>query len=1006
MSLAQSVQSLYGNIFSALMWAALSDQVKRQLINDPASSAQMNAEPKAIKQEAESQNRPLTQEQMDTILNAPPCPFNLAAMKEKFLANYPNGARKLAELQRKAIQETDRYLSRELTPMLNQNTLFEVLEHPEIRYPGEVPAPEAQPEPLPRFDSSERSQRRNASAAVRRSMIQFTAWYADFLPGRADIPRIYKSLYMPEYAITPAQNHNDEIDWIFNPQGEKYQQEKAALAGTLGSPEAAEGQLARRRGQLVMERLRDFRDLCDHLDTLTDPSLPGAELGKNYLRIERAANIVPDMRHYLAAAEQGFLQVSDEDKRLMESLNLPSVGSAVTSAKSKLQLMANPLYEQFDLNALSSRNISGIKAAYFLNDGADDTLWREGKIARNPKFRQYANQVQDTFSTFLMDAEDHVGQHKLAMNTMRKELISGFGFQSQIATVYYENYEGGIKPQDQPFAYEQGNRVIVIQQKTPTDTLSIQHPEALFNYSLRGTNANHLQSLLDKDPWYMLNSGQFRDLKSALRDIGKMSPLKADYTPQEFARAKRRFETLKAASEAYTAHKERDLRRKGRLDQREKDRLAANKKILSYAKTKLKELELVNNARVTLAAHAGKSLLQIKADTAVENNSPEMKSYLLQKDAAERSANPGAWLQSMYNDNAKLPYGLSRLLTVNVASLKLDYARKDWLQPKVADQNMALTKKTAGCVIAAELILQERRAVRSGAERNVDAKGRGPLEAFLSNNQAANDSALVLGEVALNRYREQNPQLPRDSNRQVLSNHLINGFLGTFDPREMAAQFRPNLQSLMVKDAMKKKYVDSIRSTGKNDAYLQPFQSFAENAIVGPASRCVASAKNVTQQDLDKLLSSALAYEMLQSDRRNPPANPADSMEPLLGSPQQLGLLRAWAEQSGVYRTLRAACLDRNGQLSPQRVMERLQEGLPEAAVQRCKNSYKEGFAQWREQELVRRQQEREVKRPELRQRSEQLPDQIARKNAPNLSKPDLPKPNREASLPKGPRLP
>ncbi len=998
MSLQQNIAFLYDNILSAKMWAALPDALKQQLIRDPEFIENMLDDPKRIAQQAAANNQqqniaddqqehgannwqlPLSEDQAKAILNTPPCPFKSSSLKKFFLENIPNGKAAFEEIRKQTVAETEQYLTKELTPMLTQDQIYEALEHPETHYALEGVQPHGK-DPLPRYSSSERKQRRAASAAVRKAHIQLADWAANTVRELPHLERIYGVLYMPEYADTryvtyngTLKERNEEIGWLFNPNSERYKKEKNDLVVKLGHnfrdgslatrAQAVEEQFAKRRGELVMERLRDFQEIYNNLDAITDPSLPAAELEKNFLRIDRASNMIPDITSYLADVNRGFLIVSEKDKAMMAAFQPNSVSSALLTAKEKLHLIANPMYEYLDINTMNGYNISEIRAAYL---GSEHDMyepgWRKGKTDLKPEFKNYAASVDDNFTVMLGDMYNHIAQQKLAMAN-HQDIMERFSFEDQSTARFQEHYANEVRDPnrpnekaaenpDKPIAYQQGDRVVIIQQKTPTDTLSIMHPEAMYNQSLRGNNALHLRTLLATDPWYMINHGEFRELKSALRKVDDLPPLKANFTEADIEKAIRRFQRLQKASIAYMERKERD--RLGRTDKKLKERETArveeSQKIQAYAKFKLKELQLVRDAKKTLDKYQGKSLAEIKTLTAAENNDPVMKSHIRQKDVEDRMANPGTWLKQLYA-NAKLPQSLRRYLDNNIGTLRVNFKFNNWLDKGAVADKLGLVQKAAGSAIAAQLVIQERRDRKAAG---IDPNVKGPIEIYVSNPQNALKWIDGLGTYAINTYRAENGAIiPKEpGNGEPNPVYLANNFLNNFDPRDNLERYRSFVQPFLTAPDVAEKYVYSVEpiNRGKEkDKYCTQFKEFARKSILVPAAQCADPAKNVSQRTLDKLLSNTMVYEMIQGDRRNPPENGIGSTESLLGSATKVEMLRTWVTQSEVYQNLRNSCLDENGRLSKERVFNTVKNGIPEQTIRECKSGYKERFAAWRKE--------------------------------------------------------
>ncbi len=1037
MSLQQNIQTLYDNILSAKMWAALPNEVKLELIRDPENVDALRDDPKRIVKQANDNNQALTENQVKAILNTPPCPFGTASLKKFFLNKIPQGEKAFKELQEQAAAETERYLTKELTPMHSMDQIYDMLEHPEDSL-GLEPHGKG---PLPRYSSAQRKQRRAASAAVRKAHIRLADWTSNTLSVLPQLTRPYGALYLPEYTDPQIVHYdgtikerNEEIGWLFNRDSERYRKEVNDLVVKLGPyfgdgslaarAQAAEEQFAKRRGELVMDRLKDFQKIYNNLDTMTDPSLPAAELEKNFLRIDRACNMIPDIKAYLEDAENGFLSVSEQDKKTIAALQPNSVSSVLATAKAKLELIANPLFEYLDINTMTGYGMETIYPVYM--GGKYNELepgWKSNKINRKPEFKNYADSVRDNFSILLGDANTHAAQQKLAMAQMKRDILDRFGFEDQKVVHYKENYSDekgpnaeALKHPDKPHAYRQGDRVVIIQQKTPTDTCSIMHPEAMYNQSLKGNNALHLRTLLATDPWYMINHGEFRELKKSLRKVDDLHQLKENFTPQDIEKATRRFERLQKACTAYMARKERDRQQRNdkKLNDREKERVEETRKILAYTKMKLKELQLVCDAKATLEKFRDKSLAEIKTITAEENRDPVMKAQILRMDQQARSENPGTWLQRLYNDR-QLPQALRNRLDTNVSFLKSSFGGFDWLRGTVNDTNVKMVKAVAGATLAAQMVIQEQWERKAAG---MDPAQKGPIETLFDDKDEVQKWIDQLGTAAMDAHLKENDAgIQKDPGTGLpVPVYLVNSFLSSFDPRENLERYRSPVQLRAAVYLLEQKYLNSIEPKFYRDTSEYPFKEFTKKSILAPAEQCFDPARNVSQHALDTLLSNTLVYEMIQEDRveagkkaaakeaaaRNgapqnaAPEKGAASMVPLLVAPDQMDLLRTWVAKSAVYQNLRNSCLGADGQLSRDQVYDLMKNGISRKAVQSCRASYRESFAAWKKENL-HAQHLREV-------------EQIEQNNRKGLKIDDVHVPQEkaasEAPLPKAPHLP
>ena len=975
MSLQINISQLYGNIVSSRLWSALTEQDRRDLIN--AAGPRLSDAGRSIWQNAQQQGRNLTDAEYTTISTFSTVQVPDDLLIQRYLATRPTGPEQpsameqLQKLREQAEKDVDQYLTKDLATFLDKPELNTILVNKKT--------------PLPQFSSAERARRREASAAIRQAQIKLTAWNNEFYPKLKSLSRLYGSLYAPDFAMPAGQNHNKEIEWLFDEHGtnwEAYYNTKAAelkesrdYAGKTGEEIKSQikENLARRRGDIVMEAMHDAYDVYQNLDTLTDPSLPPDELAVNYLRIQRAVQIVSDAGKYLEDVGRGFLRLSDDgrDRKLLNSLNRASISNALAGAGGKLGMIANPFYEQFDINTVLSNGLSSYYGDGYMwrTNAVRFPDWLQDKIDRQPEFKYYtASKVNDSFTEFLTDGIINAMSIDLSMETMQKDIIKDFGFEQHNATVFRENYEGGVKPLDQPVAYQQGDRVIVIQRKSVADVPSVMHPESLFNYSRRGTGAALSRTLLDTDPWYVLNKRQFRELKSAMRAVNDQPPLKPDFTAEDIEAAKRRYEALYRAGREYLAHRERRLDRTHRQSDRETARSEAAVKLMTHAKDKLKQLELVRKARATLEKYRGMAPDEIREATAAENKTPEMTMMIAAMDAKERMQNPAVWFKRVFSDNANLPSCLDKTLNANLSTLKQKWTEKDWLKAQIRGVSKTdLIEKSVGAVIASELILQERMTLEPGQKI-------GPLETMFSDNKQIVKRTKELGTVALKLYAAQNQCNPNQLDQ--LHHNMLVMFLQNFDPRTRIGDYKYVAQRMLDEENMRNQYVESIPfranlKKGDSDTLRSPFMDYAEKAIVQPLLRCCPPPQDqqnlspeernilkgkgtkISPDELEKLLSNAIVYGMIKNERADAQKHGVGPLEDLLREPLQTEQLRSWVQQSDTYKALRQGCLAGDGkELSPQSVLDHMRAGISEDVIQDCTNDCKQSVRRWRQENL------------------------------------------------------
>ncbi len=175
-----------------------------------------------------------------------------------------------------------------------------------------------------------------------------------------------------------------------------------------------------------------------------------------------------------------------------------------------------------------------------------------------------------------------------------------------------EKSSDNLLAQGSPVAYQLNGRTIVLSQKEAgkvnVDNLTYEKPEALFNFALKHQQKVFTDQLSAADSMFIRSSSAFKAMKSSLAAISELEELQAG---QDTAEAEARFRKLLEDTEKYLIYKKDSdmLNAAGQGEEAvddddrssyEQERLKVARKIREFARTKLKELELTRQARVTL----------------------------------------------------------------------------------------------------------------------------------------------------------------------------------------------------------------------------------------------------------------------------------------------------------------------------------------------------------------------------------------------------------------------
>lgn len=294
-----------------------------------------------------------------------------------------------------------------------------------------------------------------------------------------------------------------------------------------------------------------------------------------------------------------------------------------------------------------------------------------------------------------------------------------------------------------PVAMEKNDRVIIL---TPEKGKKFggateDTPEALFNYGLKSQQTVYTQRLKDADPLLVISSPEYKEMQKALKDIGKLQELASG---QSTAQAYRKFQKLLNASEIYLRHKKNGITDDDNRSSVEQKRVDAARDVRKYALAKLKELELVNQARNTLQKYKDMEPEARKAAIAAEDALAEKLRQQAAADKAakqlleEQEAAPLDFFEKQMRApkrQAALPKELQEAVATQLKTLKKELVKDTDAKSLQLYKDFSVYQallptqlaRTLGGMIAAELVLQEQKELNTGVA--------GPLESFFAVNK-------------------------------------------------------------------------------------------------------------------------------------------------------------------------------------------------------------------------------------------------------------------------------
>lgn len=848
------------------------------------------------------------------------------------------------------------YFEQAATPFFSQENIFRIIEN--FPRPGVT-----KPRSLTHFTGSERRSRAKRSKAVREAVLEdliyvdglssvidyYNEAYAsgEHPENRPDYSRQVQALFRRVPAADgPAKNavhnYNRMVSRLFddNPLNrEAYLLERIRASGR--SREQEEAVLRQERMQVILDRMASCAETLRNLDELSDPALSPDELASNYRWIREASILCVEIDNFKDA-----YPFTPEQKQQLE--NLRDYQYLCDTALGRMHAIANPVYEYLDTDALDD---------YLLFDPAEDqniytryTRYNsEARVidgqkaheadvlrdyaAKHPDLRPFLmngdtplnwvrrNAVKDDFEIFMEDYLSIQNGRMLIRNELVENTKREFGF------------DGGDEEQlrnGHPIVFEKNNRVVILSPgKVMGGAPSRDTPEELFNHTLLSENKRLKEKLNDADPLWMKSSPQFKAMKERLASVSDLPLLKKG---DSLSRAFSAYRDLLTASETYLLAKKDGQTKDEARSSRERERVQAAREIRDYARTKLKELELVEAARQTLSRFRGKSpeekaRMAAEEDIIAENAQAFREQQSDRMVSSRRRDQPFPWLKEQIDTIYKEGIVPERVRNV----ILQNYITLNTLQNgnMLYQHNTMVTGESAaalcGSLIAAELILQERSRLRNPGKP-------GPVETFFSNSNTSLSTMTKLGRQTMTslvgRDYLPHPEHEQDPARasKAMTGEQLKEFMESFQPRELAEQFTDSfLGELGISPILQQltgQYTNSVKPLRGDelDACEQAFTAFTKTAILDPMENYIkdpASGGNISAADSRKILANGVICNLIQLERARPEQEAPGYLETMLkDNPAGIEALSGRIMESQDFRNLMDANAQIDGRIS------------------------------------------------------------------------------------------
>ena len=921
--------------------------------------------------------------------------------------------------------EAERYLSGALRPMLSEKEIFAVIErgqgieaNPDSE-DGQYRREGVPPRPLPRYTDAERRERRAKSKKLRDGIYDFFEYQNSYLdvykyrleaggidprgPGltaaqRAEIEENARSYDRGDqrlfYYIDPnatlneqtrMENANEEIAFLFDKNdahwNEFYRQQVAdikeshdpAFAGKSDEEirEQVETDIRARRGQILMQRMRESAALLDHVEDMSDPSLPAEQLVANYITLQKAAHVTHEIDGQLAK-NGSFFTVSEEDAQWLRDFK--KAQSCFGLALERIAAYANPISEFLDPASLVDYDCIAMHNPYEnLFESQDRGLpFQERRKAKHRNFEAYADGVQDNFTNLLYDAAGTLfPQRDTEIAERFNRAVEDFGFTlgENGANCTCEQFDRagncGIKQNagveelksGRPLVFRQDGRVAVLSLRSPLSYEMVwDKPEALFNYSLEYQNDKLLKQLAAADKWHKTRSPQFRNMRRSFEALAA-SVNGLDGSAEQREQVLQKYNELLGLCDTYLARKPQSGVGKNSLEQGHMD--VANA-LRTYAANKLEELTVVAGARRDLDQYRNMPVEQIRgaaaqaqqaalAQQAQEAQQQEQEARVAE--LREARADLKKWLGDQANAAYVLeaPQNIRVCVWTGMSVLQRNCYRDDANTGGVFCSSTAVTQGKArnmvGALIALEMVNREREQLRADNRQ----AGPGPLEQLFNGADRKNDcdaAFITLGNAAVKHMTGVDI-----ANGENMADLHLTDLLQNFDAQALAdalpetKDLRERVNAAAQQEAearalqeARTKAANALRSAAK------PFGTAGTGAINGFTADNITQPINKLSEDLASgtentdmavswhLMRDCVIHSMIQLDDIG--SGDAHRFDRMLRDPQALGVLRHAVETTDLFKTMAMSTLNEAGtQASITAISNLLAQKAPQAVA-------------------------------------------------------------------------
>ncbi len=733
--------------------------------------------------------------------------------------------------------------------------------------------------PLTHYNRETRAIRRMVSEKVRNAM----AWYLlkeQQLMKKYEISRHYSTLF--NFDNSENDPHNEEVSRLFIKRTDAEEQKfrrglaltRVALYGEnkvkalLTVEQEMNVEYPRRRAEFIMRRieecvLRYEKDIVPFIKKGT--GING--LVDKFNAAMEISSAIMEIDYFLTPsdAEIEYISFNDEEKQRLKDIK-DSYQPIMTVMRESLATTANPCFEfispaelaDYDCTAIAREYSEAMKAGY-LNPVDSFTLMLDDRLGiERGRDTMLLDNLKEIKRLFNMQTDIHIqAEHSDAIQS-----FVGDDAVTQLCAGH-------------PIAISRDDDVIIVTRTGNPDggELAVNAPMEYFNHYFGAKKIEITEKLIEADPFYIRSSPEFRAMRRTLEQVVLLPDLAENASAETKQQYRKLFETL--AEQASIYFNKKLEKNHNELNKRERKRVQLAKDVENFARMKIKHLEIVDAARSTALRYDREKFEQ----EAIEKQIQESRKYMQQE---EQNDGDGAAelnrLRQMEERYAANVPGLANALSETYKDVWRSCEEIDGeIEPYSVTHELLV--KLAGAMVAAELVGEEKKALR-------DKGVQGVCELLLCGENSDKVRYALGEEVVHNLFGH---ELGTEYYEETKN------FITTFDPSKCAADIKGTFEKkfgVSFIERLAAKYRDTIKPMrGKElDDTEKAFLDWTCKNILKPGcdycAHFAGNEENVDYLAANKILASCVLHNMVQIERASLGGQAPGGLETMLADPE------------------------------------------------------------------------------------------------------------------------